>query len=146
MAFLASKSNPACIRSPHPIYIEVLQTITIFKPCHAQNLMAKNLFKAGNAKDWKWNANLKFVAAHADLAKLTTAWFQCVNWCLLSIQIIFCQKKVKFSATPNKNHRVKQTKFTSKPSKFWEISKQPSSKNNLKSRFRTIIHPVSSIV
>ena len=50
MAFLASKSNPACIRSPHPIYIEVLQTITIFKPCHAQNLWQKIFSKLAMQK------------------------------------------------------------------------------------------------
>ena len=120
MAFLASKSNPACIRSPHPIYIEVLQTITIFKPCHAQNLWQKIFSKLAMQK-------IENGMSIYNLLQLMQLDFNVLIVSAFNSNY-FCQKKVKFLAIPTKNHRVKKTKFTSKPSKFWEISKQPSSK------------------
>ena len=109
MAFLASKSNPACIRSPHPIYIEVLQTITIFKPCHAQNLWQKIFSKLAMQK-------IENGMSIYNLLQLMQIWLNLpLDFNVLMVSAFnsnyFCQKKVKFSAIPTKNHRVKQTKF-----------------------------------
>ena len=110
MAFLASKSNPACIRSPHPIYIEVLQTITIFKPCHAQNLWQKIFSKLAMQK-------IENGMSIYNLLQLMQIWLNLpqLDFNVLMVSAFnsnyFCQKKVKFLATPTKNHRVKQTKF-----------------------------------
>ena len=97
-------------RSPHPIYIEVLQTITIFKPCDAQNLWQKNLFKALAMH------KIEIAMSIYNLLQLMQIWLNLpLDFNVLMVSAFnsnyFCQKKVKFSAIPTKNHRVKQTKF-----------------------------------